>query len=93
MKGSLLTKILLIVIAGLMALNLVIYLNLTKKAEAEQGRDSVGRYQIAAWAAQAGARTHHNGYYIVDTVTGKIVDSGAEIHTEEEIEKVIKKKE
>jgi len=39
-----------------------------------------GRYQISAWASYAGERVHHSGYYILDTVTGKVVDKGHEIH-------------
>lgn len=40
----------------------------------------VGRYQISSWASYAGGRVHHSGYYILDTVTGKVVDRGHEIH-------------
>jgi hypothetical protein len=50
----------------------------TRQAVADKG--DIGRYQVAAWAAQAGAYTHHNGYYIIDTTTGKVVDSKAEVH-------------
>jgi len=41
----------------------------------------VGRYQISSWASYSGLRVHHSGYYIIDTTTGKIVDSGHEIHS------------
>lgn len=41
---------------------------------------AVGRYQISAWASYSGARVHHSGYYVLDTVTGKVVDKGHEIH-------------
>jgi len=44
------------------------------------GTPEVGRYQISAWASYAGERVHHSGYYIVDTVTGKVVDRGHEVH-------------
>jgi len=44
------------------------------------GSPEVGRYQISAWASYSGERVHHSGYYIVDTVTGKVVDRGHEIH-------------
>lgn len=81
------------IIALLLFLNFVQGLGTTKTAIAESGKSEVGRYQISAWAAQAGARTHHNGYYIIDTATGKMIDSGAEIHSEESIDRVIRKKE
>jgi hypothetical protein len=47
-------------------------------AQGEQGQ--IGRYQISAWASYAGAKVHHSGYYVLDTVTGKVVDRGHEIH-------------
>lgn len=47
-------------------------------AQGEQGQ--IGRYQISAWASYAGAKVHHSGYYVLDTITGKVVDSGHEIH-------------
>ncbi|APG27177.1 hypothetical protein A7E78_04610 [Syntrophotalea acetylenivorans] len=49
-------------------------------ASAQGKQEQVGRYQISAWASYAGAKVHHSGYYILDTVTGKVVDSGHEIH-------------
>jgi hypothetical protein len=91
MKVDLFTKVILIIIAILLAGILVQNIDVTKTAYADKGE--VGKYQVSAWAAQAGARTHHNGYYTIDTTTGKIVDSGAEIHSEEKIDKVIHKKE
>lgn len=91
MKIDLFTKVLLVVIAVLLAGILLQNVEDTNRAYADKGE--VGKYQVSAWAAQAGARTHHNGYYVIDTTTGKIVDSGAEIHSEEAIEKVIHKKE
>lgn len=42
--------------------------------------EAIGRYQISSWASYAGERAHHSGYYIIDTVTGKVVDRGHEIH-------------
>ena len=91
MKVDLFTKVILIVIALLLTGILIQNVDVTKTAYADKGE--VGKYQVSAWAAQAGARTHHNGYYIIDTTTGKIMDSGAEIHSEEKIDKVINKKE
>ena len=43
--------------------------------------EGIGRYQIAAWAASSGGATHHAGYYVLDTVTGKVADRKAEVHT------------
>lgn len=40
----------------------------------------IGRYQISSWASYSGERVHHSGYYILDTMTGKVVDRGHEIH-------------
>jgi len=79
MKSDYFTKVVLCVIAILLCLNLLRALT-SKPVEAANAGDAAGRYQIAAWAAQSGSYTHHNGYYIVDTVTGKIVDSKAEVH-------------
>ncbi len=79
MKPDTFTKIMLVVIAILLAANLLGGFFSTKPAVADKG--DVGRYQIAAWAAQSGSYAHHSGYYIVDTVTGKVVASKAEIHT------------
>ena len=49
-------------------------------AEAEPEAGQVGRYQIAAWGAHSGARVHASGYFVLDTVTGKVVDKGHDIH-------------
>jgi hypothetical protein len=48
-------------------------------------REGIGRYQISSWAAQTGnAGYHHSGYYILDTVTGDVVDQSMEVHGPEE---------
>ena len=80
MKSDYFTKMVLCVIAILLCLNLLRGALTSNPVEAANAGDAVGRYQIAAWAAQSGAFTHHNGYYIVDTVTGKVVDTKAEVH-------------
>lgn len=49
-------------------------------AQAQGQQGEIGRYQISAWASYSGARVHHSGYYVLDTVTGKVVDQGHEIH-------------
>jgi hypothetical protein len=52
-----------------------------KPVLAVRGSEDIGRYQISAWAAQAGASVHHSGYYVLDTAAGKVVDSKVEVHT------------
>jgi hypothetical protein len=49
-------------------------------AQAQGEQERIGRYQLSSWAAYSGERIHHSGYYVLDTVTGKIVDRGHEIH-------------
>jgi hypothetical protein len=46
--------------------------------------DKVKRYQISGWAAQISTGYHHSGYYVVDTVTGKVVDRKSEAHSSKE---------
>lgn len=68
-------------ICSLFALGGVVATSLYPAASAAQGEaGAIGRYQISAWASYSGERVHHSGYYVLDTVTGKIVDSGHEIH-------------
>ncbi len=49
-------------------------------AVADRGDGRTGRYQIASWSSFSGARTHHSGYYVLDTVTGKVVARDHEAH-------------
>ncbi len=79
MRVDRITKILLVLIAILLAANLFSGVFSTDRATAGSGE--IGRYQIAAWAAQSGSYTHHSGYYVLDTVTGKVVASKSEVHT------------
>jgi len=83
MKMDTLTKALLTVIAVLLLLNLFAGILPGGNAVAQKGAEDIGRYQITSWAAQAGAFTHHNGYYIIDTTTGKVVDRKSEVHSAE----------
>ena len=80
MKNDIFKKLMLSVIALLLLFNFLQGGFLTQTAEAERDGET-GRYQISAWASPAGARSHHSGYYIVDTVTGKVVDSKSEVHS------------
>jgi len=65
---------------------ILLFLNLahsflgSKPALAVSGSEEIGRYQISAWAAQAGATVYHSGYYVLDTATGKVFDSRMEVH-------------
>lgn len=93
MKGHVMTKALLVMFALILAMDVMHYADGTQSATAQQDKMQIGRYQIAAWAAQSGARTHHAGYYVLDAVTGKIIDSFAEVHMTEKVEDVIHKPE
>jgi len=79
MKTDLVTKVLLGFIAVLLFLNLIYHFS-ADPATAAKGNGEIGRYQISAWAAQAGQSTHHSGYFVVDTTTGKVVESREEVH-------------
>ena len=74
------TKVLLGIIAILLFLTLGYQFLASRPAGAAPEDETVGRYQISAWGAQAGAYTHHSGYYVLDTATGKVVDSKMEVH-------------
>jgi hypothetical protein len=82
MKDNFQNKFLLTVIALLLLLNLATGLMTSAPAVAENG--GTGRYQIAAWAAQSGPYQHHSGYFVVDTVTGKVIESRSEVHSAKE---------
>ncbi|MHC4686648.1 MAG: hypothetical protein ACYTEW_20415 [Planctomycetota bacterium] len=80
MKVDRFAKVLLCIITVLLFLNLAHRFLASKPALAARGNKDIGRYQISAWAAQAGATVHHSGYYVLDTTTGKVVDSKMEVH-------------
>lgn len=80
MKSDRSTKLILVIIAVLLFLNLVSSLMPARPATAQHEAGPVNRYQISAWAAHSGAYGHHAGYYVVDTVTGKVVDKKEEVH-------------
>jgi len=81
MKSDLFTKVVLAAIAVLLFLNLFPGLFSTRPATAEPQADRVNRYQISAWASPIGTFGHHSGYYVIDTVTGKLTDKHEEVHT------------
>ena len=80
MKKDLLHKLLLSIVALMLLLNLTHGIFSSGTAEAVNENDEKGRYQISAWSSQSGPRAHHSGYYIIDTSTGKVIDSKSEVH-------------
>jgi hypothetical protein len=83
MKIDLLTKIVLGVIAVVLALNFSHRLFIARPALAINDDVGKGRYQISAWAAQSQGNVYHSGYYVLDTLTGKVVDKAADEHVQE----------
>lgn len=83
MNKDILNKLLLGLIAALLLLNFLQGFIPAENAGAEKNGET-GRYQISAWAAQTGVGYHHSGYYVLDTVTGKVVDSKSEVHSSKE---------
>jgi hypothetical protein len=75
------TKILLVIIAVLLFINLVNNLFSSKPAVAGPETENKGRYQISAWGAQAQNSDPRSGYYVIDTATGMVLTSKTEIHT------------
>jgi hypothetical protein len=80
MKVDRFTKVILCIIAALLFLNVAQNLLASKPVLAGSENSVIGRYQISSWASYGGALMQHNGYYVIDTVTGKIVDKHAEVH-------------
>ncbi len=65
-------------VAALLMLNLAATLMGPKSVLAQRDETGPGRYQIAAWASYTGGTTDRHGYYIIDTVTGRIFDKAVE---------------
>jgi len=80
MKADGMTKLLLGIIAVLLALNLVGSLFSLKPASAQGEERGRLRYMIAAWGVQAQNADPRSGYYVLDTVTGKVVAKKMEVH-------------
>ncbi len=80
MKADRLTKVLLGIVAILLAINFVSGLISSKQALATSGSESKGRYQISAWGVQPQNAEPRSGYYVVDTTTGIVVASKVEAH-------------
>jgi hypothetical protein len=84
MKIDVWTKVALWIIAVMLFLNFFHSIFVSRPALAVGESESIGRYQISSWAAHGGGTTDHNGYYVLDTVRGKVVDKKAEAHTRRE---------
>jgi hypothetical protein len=80
MKTGLLTVLGVWAVALLLFLNLLMTVVEPIKAFAQKDTGQTGRYQISSWAASAGGQVHHHGYYILDTVTGKLFDKSLEAY-------------
>ena len=78
------TKVILCIVAVLLFLNFAQKLLDSKPVFAASENSTPGRYQISSWAGHGGGFILHEGYYVVDTSTGKIVDSHEKIHTRTE---------
>lgn len=78
------TKILLMIVALLLLVNVSQSLWPTTPAVASDAQNEIGRYQLSSWASRSGPIGHHSGYYILDTATGRVVDSKAEVHSAKE---------
>ncbi len=74
------TKGILFFLSALAVLGLMASIFPLRYATAERGQSEIGRYQLSSWASYSGAKVHHSGYYVIDTLSGKIVDKGHEIH-------------
>ena len=83
MKTDYYNKFFLFIIAVLLLVNFLHGAFSTNNAIAANNSEKIGRYQISAWAAQISTGYHHSGYYVLDTVTGKVVESKSEIHSPE----------
>jgi hypothetical protein len=76
-------KIALWVIAVMLVLNFAHRVLIARPALAVDDGKGIGRYQISSWSAFTGGITFHSGYYIVDTVTGKVVETHMDAHRRE----------
>ena len=78
------SKVILCIIAVLLFLNFAQGLLASKPVFAVSENNATGRYQISSWAAHGGGLLIHEGYYVLDTTTGKVINSHSEIHTRTE---------
>jgi hypothetical protein len=81
MKQNNWIKIACVCVGALLLINLTYTVFKSNTALAKGEASTVGKYQIATWASPSRGTTHHFGYYVLDTTTGKIVDQKSEIHS------------
>ncbi len=79
MKTDQITKVLLGIVSILLLLNLLNSVLSSKSALAVSEDEKKGRYQISAWGTEAESAPVHSGYYVLDTATGTVVASKAEV--------------
>ena len=84
MKSTLFYKCMLSLFVTLLLLNFIQGNFSSKTAMADTLSETIGKFQISAWSSQSGPRSHHSGYYVIDTTTGKVVDSHSEVHSVKE---------
>ncbi len=90
MKNDQSMKALLCLIALLLFLNLATGFFGSRSAQAVPETVGRGKYQISSWSTGIGTYGYHIGYYVLDTTTGRVVDSRDETHDiTEEIQKTI----
>lgn len=90
MKNDQSMKAVLCLIALLLFLNLAAGFFGSRTAQAGPETFGRGKYQISSWATGIGTYGYHIGYYVLDTNTGKVVDSRDETHdVTQEIQKTI----
>lgn len=77
------SKVALWIIAVMLVLNFVHRVLIARPALAVNDGSGIGRYQITSWSAFTGGITFHSGYYILDTVTGKVADKRVDAHRRE----------
>lgn len=77
-------KVACVCVGALLLINFTYTVFRSNRALAENEVATVGRYEIATWSSPSRGTTHHFGYYILDTTTGKIVDQKSEIHSSSE---------
>ncbi len=73
-------KILLFLVVILLLVNLLTGTVGSYPAQAGPEPSGRGKYQISSWSCSIGTYGHHKGFYVVDTTTGKVVDSVDEVH-------------
>jgi len=78
MKADLYTKVILSLIGAVLCAMALNGLFVPKTVQADP--PPTGRYEISAWATPVGPLGHHSGYYVLDTSTGKVVESHEDVH-------------